>query len=209
MRFLNFLLFDVKQAWLLLSSSFEWTEQFDAALKEELSPLAAIHSEAVGLIAWLVLINILVGIYLSSISKPCAFLKTLRGHLFSFPSIKTVAEMFAYLRRRNKMTRLAQPRPALEVEGIAALLRQVDALREQSENKVETESFESAVEVAEVQLSTANLKQLMREALNGAEKQSAPLIPDRENEAEGSTEPRQPPEFAFAIHTQVCAFLFC
>ena len=63
-RFLNFLLFDVKQAWLLSSSSFKWTEQFDAALKEELSPLAEIHSEAVGLIAWLVLISILVGIFL-------------------------------------------------------------------------------------------------------------------------------------------------
>ena len=86
--------------------------------------------------------------------------------------------MFAFLRRRNKMTQLAQPRPAPEVERIATLLREVDALREQLGNKVETESFESAVEV-EVQLSAANLKQLMREVLNEA-CLSIPKIPDRE-----------------------------
>ena len=94
-RFLIFLLLVVKQAWLLLSSPFEWTEQFDAALKEELSLLAEVHSEAMGLIAWLVLMNLLVGIFLS-ISKPHAFLQTLRGYLLSFPFVKAFAEMFAF-----------------------------------------------------------------------------------------------------------------
>ena len=193
-RFLNFLLFAVKQAWLLLSSPFEWTEQFDAALKEELSLLAEVHSEAVGLIAWLILMNLLVGVFLS-ISRPHAFLQTLTGHLLSFPFVKAFAEMFAFLHRRTKMNQLAQPKPSPEAERVAALQREVASLREQFGNKVETESFESAVEVAEVQLSTTNLKQLMREVLSDA-CLSIPQIRDRENEAESSTEPRPPSEVA-------------